>query len=55
VGAAPFEVVMAGTLVEPLELQPQMEVWTSSAKPWAHHPEGITRCEKNPDVQALSD
>jgi hypothetical protein len=44
----PFDAVKAGTLDEPLSLQPQIEIWTSSAQPWAHHPEGVARFEKNP-------
>jgi hypothetical protein len=44
----PWEAVKVGTLDEPLALQPQMEIWTSSAQPWAHHVEGAMRFEKNP-------
>lgn len=44
----PFDGVKVGTLNEPLALQPQMEIWTSSAQAWGHHPEGAMRFEKNP-------
>lgn len=46
--SGPFDAVKVGTLDEPLPLQPQIEIWTSSAQPWAHHPEGAMRFEKNP-------
>jgi hypothetical protein len=45
---SPFVAVMAGTLDEPPPLQPQMEIWTSTAQPWAHRPEGVTAFERNP-------
>ena len=46
--AGPFVAVTVGTLDEPLALQPQMEIWTVSAQPWAHHPDGAARFDKNP-------
>jgi hypothetical protein len=44
----PWEAVKAGTLDEPLAIRPQLEIWTASAQPWAHHPEGVASFEKNP-------
>ena len=44
----PFVAVKVGTLDEPLQLRPQMEIWTSEAPPWAHHVEGAARFDKNP-------
>jgi hypothetical protein len=46
--SGPFLAVKAGTLDEPLSLQPQMEIWTASAQPWAHHPDGAARFDRNP-------
>jgi len=43
----PFVAVMVGNLDEPLDMSPQVEVWTSTAQAWAHHPEGTTRFEQN--------
>lgn len=40
--------VKVGTLDEPLASAPQIEVWTASAQPWAHHPDGVMRFERNP-------
>jgi hypothetical protein len=40
--------VPVATLDEPLPLQPRMEIWTASAQPWAHHPDGVAQFEKNP-------
>jgi len=46
--SGPFFAVKVGTLDEPLALAPQMEIWASSALPWAHRPEGIASFEANP-------
>jgi hypothetical protein len=45
--SGPFVAVMVGNLDEPLGLAPQMEVWTASALPWAHRPDGAQRFEQN--------
>lgn len=44
---SPFVAVKVGTLDAPLEMTPQLEIWTSTAPPWAHHIEGATRFERN--------
>lgn len=46
--AGPIVAVKVGTLDRPLSLQPQMELWTANAQPWAHRPEVAMRFEKNP-------
>ncbi len=45
--AGPVVAVRASTLDEPLPLQPRFEVWTSTAQPWAHRPDGVASFEKN--------
>jgi len=45
---SPFVAVPVATLDEPPPLQPQLEVWTASARPWAHHPEGVATFARNP-------
>jgi hypothetical protein len=46
--SGPFVAVTVGTLNEPPPTGPQMEIWTCRAPPWAHHPQGATRFERNP-------
>jgi hypothetical protein len=45
--AGPFMAVRVSTLDEPTGLQPQFEIWTSSAQPWAHRPAGVASFEEN--------
>jgi hypothetical protein len=45
--AGPFMAVRVSTLDEPPPLQPQFEIWTCSAQPWAHRPEGVASFEQN--------
>jgi hypothetical protein len=48
-GAAPgFAFIKAGSLDDASWLQPSIEVWTSSAQPWAPSFEGTTRFEREP-------
>jgi len=45
--AGPFMAVRVSTLDEPPSLQPQFEIWTSTAQPWAHRPPGLASFEEN--------
>jgi hypothetical protein len=45
--AGPFMAVKISTLDEPPALQPQFEIWTSTAQPWAHRPQGVASFEEN--------
>ncbi len=45
--AGPFMAVKISTLDEPPALQPQFEIWTSQAQPWAHRPAGVASFEEN--------
>jgi hypothetical protein len=40
--------VKAGTLDDPSWLTPSMNIWTSSAQPWAHIDETLMKADKNP-------
>lgn len=40
--------VKAGSLDDASWVQPQVEVWTSSAHPWSPHFEGATQMERGP-------
>ncbi len=40
--------IKAGTLDDASWVQPSIEVWTSSAQPWAPHFEGSTQLERGP-------
>jgi hypothetical protein len=44
----PFLAVKVGTLDDVPPLQPQMELWTASAQPWAHRPDVALSFEQNP-------
>ena len=46
--APQFAFIKAGTLDDASWLEPALEVWTSSALPWAPHFEGATRLERGP-------
>ncbi len=49
VAAAPeLDWIKAGTLDDPSWLQPQMNIWCSTAQPWVDIDEVIPRFEKNP-------
>lgn len=40
----------AGTMDDPATVAPSMMVWTDSALPWAHRPEGVACFTHNPPV-----
>jgi len=43
----PIVAVKVGTLDEEPALQPQFEIWTSTARAWAHRPQGVASFEGN--------
>jgi len=45
--AGPIMAVRVSTLDEPPPLQPQFEIWASTAQAWAHHPQGVASFAEN--------
>ena len=43
-------IIKAGTLDDATWLEPQLEIWGSSAQPWLGEPEGRTRLERSPSA-----
>lgn len=47
-GLPDIVIIKAGTLDDPSWLEPQLEVWGSSAQPWVPQAEGRPRLERGP-------
>ena len=47
-GMAQLAVIMAGSLDDPKQFQPGMDVYTSSAQPWDHMNPGLPKLPKMP-------
>ncbi|HZZ35869.1 MAG TPA: GFA family protein [Caulobacteraceae bacterium] len=46
--SGPIAVIKVGSLDDASDFSPQVYIWTKSAKPWHHIPEGVARFEGQP-------